>query len=96
MSMEEKTTLDVLRECKYRYISSVLSRPYMEDISGYWLIHCQFTCVAQISLKHQFPFEKANFLKFPSQNLFSNFVLKFGCYQTSNFIHTLSHSQTWF
>ena len=54
MSMEEKTILDVLRECKYRYISGVLSRPYMEDISGYWLIHCKFTCIAQISLKHHF------------------------------------------
>jgi len=29
---EEKRTLDVLRERKYRYISSVLSRPYMGDI----------------------------------------------------------------
>jgi len=76
MSMEEKTTLDVLRECEYRYISSVLSRPYMEDISGYWLIHCKFTCIAQMSFKHTiFPFDKANFfLKLPSQTLFSNLV----------------------
>ena len=31
-----------------------------------------------------------------SQTSFINFVLKFGCYQTLNFIYTLSHSQTWF
>jgi len=29
-----------------------------------------------------------------SEASFSNFVLKFGCYQTSNFDYT-SHSQTW-
>ena len=34
MSMEEMMTLDVLRECKYIYISSFLSKPYMEDIGG--------------------------------------------------------------
>ena len=34
MSMGEKMTLDVLRECKYIYITSFLSRPYMEDIGG--------------------------------------------------------------
>jgi len=34
MSMEKMTSLDVLRERKYRYISSVLSMPYMEGING--------------------------------------------------------------
>jgi len=45
-----------------------------------------------MSFKHTiFPFDKANFfLKLPSQNLFSKFVLKFGCYQTQTlFTHYL-------